>query len=253
MRSIGSNFHASNFQRWAARPSNWLAVVIGLGLTLAVAKISQSTTVPKVIIGTKDEVFYARHATERDALELGRALKEIGYFTDRGAGVLLEKSGGGPIVSFVLSDGAWLRPNTISEFGEIARHIAPTVGGFPLKVRLVDEKMAVRRNLAVGKETVGMRDTIYYYGAATSEEAGALGQSLRSAGVLHDTGTTVVLEKGDVTTISFVVRQTAWERPEIVAAFETVARQAAPSVGGLPVLVRFLDSGGGVHREVSIE
>jgi len=157
------------------------------------------------------------------------------------------------VVSFVLSQGAWNRPDAISNFGEIGRRIAASVGGFPFKVRLVDEKLAVQRDLAVGKETIGMRDTIYYYGSATSEEALALGQALRSAGAMQDMGSTIVLAKGDVTTVSFVVRQTPWESPEAVAVFETLMRQVAPSVGGLPLKLRFLDPGGVMHKEVSIE
>ena len=97
-----------------------------------------------------------------------------------------------------------------------------------------------------------MRDIIYYYGSATSEEAIALGQSLRSAGAMRDVGATVVLAKGDVTTVSFVLRQDPWERPEVVATFESLMRRVAPSVGGLPLTLRFLDSGGTIHKEVSI-
>ncbi|MEI9972561.1 MAG: hypothetical protein WDO73_11190 [Ignavibacteriota bacterium] len=135
----------------------------------------------------------------------------------------------------------------------MARLIAPAVGGFPLKVQLLDQKLVIRRDLVVGKELVGMRDTIYYYGSATEEEARSLGQSLRTAGAMRDTGMTVVLAKDDVTTLSFVVHQDPWEHPEAMNAFETLTRQVASSVGGLPVKLRFLDTGGRSRKEVSVE
>lgn len=229
-----------------------LALGIGLAFLIALATERRSTDAPKIRVGSNDVIYYVRRATAKDAGELARALQEIGFLTDRGAGVVLSKGAGGAVVSFVLSSGAWDQPDAIFNFGEIGRRIAPCVGGFPFRVWLVDAKFAKRRELVVGKETIGMRDTIFYYGSATSQDAQALGQSLRSAGALQDTGSTVVLAKGDVTTISFVVQQKPWERPEVVAVYEKLLRRVAPSVGGLPAKLRFLDAGGVMHKEVSI-
>ena len=242
----------SVLRKWRAYTSIGLVTGIGLALVIALATATRSTAAPKVMVGTRDMVYYTRRATKADAIALGNALKGIGFMTDQGAGVVLAKGASGTVVSFVLAEGAWDRPDAISNFGEIGRRVADSVGGFPFKVRLVDQKLAVRRELAVGKETIGMRDTIFYYGSATSEEATGLGRLLRSAGAMQDVGATVVLAKGDVTTISFVVRETPWERPEVVAAFESLMRRVAPSVGGLPLVLRFLDSGGVMHKEVSI-
>ena len=239
--------------KWVASPPNWLAVGIGFGLVFCLVKTPQAIPVPKVIVGSADEVMYFHRATKEDAAALGRVLRNIGYFTDRGADVVLDKTRGSTVVSFVLTDEGLSNPNTISKYGDMARLIAPAVGGFPFKMQLVDEGLAVRRELAVGKELVGMRDTIYYYGSATEEDARNLGRSLRSAGALRDTGMTIVLAKGDVTTLSFVVHQTPWERSEVLSAFEALTRQVAPSVGGLPVRLRFLDTSGQSRKEVSIE
>ena len=243
----------SVLRKWGSSPANWLAVAVGLGMVCSIVRFTKPVEPPNVVVGTKDQVFYFHRATKEDAAALGRALKSMGYFADKGAGVVLDKSRAGTVVSFVLSEGAWFQPNVISEYGNMARLIAPTLGGFPLKVQLLDEKRVIRRALSVGKERVGMRDTIYYYGSATQEEAKMLGQSLRAAGALRDTGMTVVLAKGDVTTLSFVVHQTPWERPEAMTAFEALTRQVAPSVGGLPVKLRFLDTNGRSQKEVSIE
>jgi hypothetical protein len=242
------------FGKWASIVSTGLALGIGLVFAIILFTAHRATEVPTVMVGANDLVYYYAGATKEDAIALGQALKAIGFFADRGAGVVLSKDrgSGGPVVSFILNDGAWDLPDAIFQYGEVGRGVAPSVGGFPLKVRLVDSKLAVKKVLRVGKETIGTRDTIFYYGSATSEDAVALGQSLRSAGALKDTGVTVVLAKGDGTTVSFVVKQNPWERPEVVAVYEGLMRQIAPSVGGLPLKLRFLDSRGVIHKEVSV-
>ena len=241
----------------AARSWRWfvstaLAVAVTLALTFAIIRSKRSGDVPRVVVGTKDVVYYTRRATRQDAQALGRALQSAGYLKDRGTGVILAKGSAGAAISFVLNDGAWDQPDAISNYGEIGRQIAPSVGGFPLRISLVDEKLAVRKSLVVGMQTIGTRDSIYYYGSATREEAVALGEFLRSTGAIKDNGSTVLLAKGDLTTISFVVKQMPWERPEVMAAFESLLRKAAPTVGGLPLKLRLLDSGGVVHKEMSI-
>jgi hypothetical protein len=243
----------SVLRKWASSPAGWLAVAVGLGMVCSIANITKPADLPNVVVGTKDRVLYFHRATKEDAAAIGRTLKNMGYFADKGASVVLDKSRAGTVISFFLTEGGWFQPNVISEYGDMARLIAPALGGFPLKVQLLDEKHVIRRALSVGKELVGMRDTIYYYGSATQEEARMLGQSLRTAGALRDTGMTVVLAKGDVTTLSFVVQQAPWERPEAVTAFEALTRRVAPSVGGLPVRLRFLDTNGRSRKEMSIE
>jgi hypothetical protein len=243
----------SIFGKWAAIASTGLALGIGLVLAIALYTANRPIEVPTVMVGTNDVVYYYDGATKEEAVALGQALKAIGFFADRGAGaVLTKKNAAGLVVSFILKDGAWDLPDAVFQYGEVGRGIAPSVGGFPLKVKLVNSKLAVKKVLTVGKETIGMRDTIFYYGSATSEDAIALGQSLRSAGALKDTGVTIVLAKGDGTTVSFVVKQNPWERPEVVAVYESLMRQIAPSVGGLPLKFRFLDSRGVIHKEVSV-
>jgi len=244
----------SIFGKWAAIASTGLALGIGLVLVIALSTAHLTIEVPTVMVGTNDVVYYYGGATKEDAVALGQALKAMGFFADRGAGaVLSKKSAASMVVSLILKDGAWDLPDAIFQYGEVGRGIAPSVGGFPLRVKLVNSKLAVKKVLTVGKETIGMRDTIFYYGSATPADAVALGQSLRSAGALKDTGVTVVLAKGDATTVSFVVKQDpSWERPEVVAAYESLMRQIAPSVGGLPLKLRFIDSRGVAHKEVSV-
>ena len=197
-------------------------------------------SIPKVTIGTKDDIYYSHAATPDDARILGRVLQTLGYFTDRGSSVLLSKNPGGTVVSFVLSDGLWNSAPAVASFEEIGRRIAPSVGGLPIEIRLVNAAWSVQKSLMVGKTRVGVRDEIYYLGAATEADARALGQALRDAGYLRDLGVSVSLSKGEGTAIGFVVGEGVWRQPDTMPGFERLARKVAPFVGGLPVQVRLL-------------
>jgi hypothetical protein len=236
--------------------SNWLAFGIGLAVlaTIVAGEVwFRSAGDPKVIIGTNDEVYYYRRATKEDAMALGRALQKIGFLNDRGTSVLLWQGSGRTVISFVLNNGAWDHPDALSNFAEIARRVAGSVGGFPIQVRLVDAARVIRKELTVGKAAIGARDAIYYFGSATEADAKALGQALRTAGYFEDLGVSVVLLKGDGTAVSFVVQEGIWERPETVSALERLVRQVAPSIGGLPIQLRLLDPQMETRKRVPIQ
>jgi len=228
--------------------ANWLAY--GAGLVLLAAMVAWGVgamrkpkrVVPKIIAGTKDEVYYSGGATVGEATALGRALENTGFFNGRGTSVMLSKFKGVRVVSFVLDDGAWDHADTAAGFEEIGRRIAVSIGGFPIQLHLVDQAWNVRKSLVVGKAIIGVRDAIYYLGSATEGDAKALGQALRDAGYLEDLGVTVVVSRGGGAAIGFVVGEGVWERPQAVAGFERLARRVAPSIGGPPIQLRLLNS-----------
>jgi hypothetical protein len=236
--------------------SNWLALGILIGLlVIVVAGGLRHATRPadsKAIIGTRDEVYYSHAASEADAQRLGRTLRTLGFFNDRGSSVLLSMGRSGTVVSFVVDPGAWDRRETIADFEEIGRRIATPLGGFPIKVRLVDGAWSLRRELEIGRLIVGARDEIYYFGSATRNDAEALGQALKNAGYLGDLGVSVELAKADGATVSFVVDDNVWDRADAVAGFEKLARQIAPSVGGLPLQLRLLNAAMEPKREIEV-
>jgi hypothetical protein len=238
--------------------AKWFAFGIALLLLATVAATlfelarKPKTSVPKVAIGTKDQVYFSHGATAADALALGQALQNTGFFSDRGASVLVSKGAGGAIVSFVLNDGAWNDPRAVASFEEIGRRIAASIGGFPIRIHLVDASWTEHKSVVVGKAMIGPRDAIYYLGNATEDDAKALGEALRKAGYLADLGVTVVLSKGDGTAIGFVVADGVWDRREAPAAFEQLARRVAASVGGLPVQLRLLNAEMEVKQEAMV-
>ena len=226
--------------------ANGLAFGLGLLLLAAFAALifevahRPDRSIPKVTIGTKDEIYYSHAATRQDAIALGQALQTIGFFSGRGSAVLLSRNPGGTIVSFVLQNGQWNSAVALASFEEIGRRIATSVGGLPIEVRLVDSAWRVQKDLQVGKIRVGAKDEIYYLGSATESDAQALGRALHQAGYLQDLGVSVSVSKGEGTTIGFVVGEGVWRQPDAVAGFQNLARRVAPSIGGLPLQVRLL-------------
>src|ERR1039458_9866628 len=190
---------------------------------------------------------------QQDAQKLGAALKTTGFLSDRGASVFLSKGNGGTVVSFVVKEGIWNDPAMVASFEEIGRQIAPSVGGFPIQVRLIDSARAVKKEVTAGKAIIGTKDEIYYFGSATEADAKALGQALQTAGFFRDAGFSVLLSKGDGTVISFVVREGLWDEPEHVANFETITRQVASSAGGLPIKLRLLNNALETKKEVAVQ
>ena len=114
----------------------------------AAQTLHRELSVGKAAVGSRDEVYYFGDATKADAEALGKALKAAAYFTDEGASVELAK-GGATAIAFVVSDGAWERPEVAAAFVRLVRRIAPSVGGLPITLRLLSPNMEPERESAV--------------------------------------------------------------------------------------------------------
>lgn len=218
-------------------------------------RLTPLTISPGVLIGTKDEVYYSGTATKEDAQSLGNALKAHGYFNDegasgKGADVFLAKGKDGTTISFITKEGSWEQPRIVSLFEEIGREVAPSVGGFPIQVRLLNIQHELKQKSTVGSVTVAGNDVVYYLGAATASEAQALSRALKSNGFFSGKGADVFLFKhNDGTTLSFVVGDGAWDNPAFIADFERISRQAASAAGGLPIRLRLVNTSLQVKRD----
>jgi hypothetical protein len=197
-----------------------------------------------VLIGTKDQVIYSGLATKASALALGSALESNKYFQDRGVSVLLDKGFGTTTISFGVQDGVWNQPGMLSSFEEIAREVAPAVGGLPVQVRLVNSNLELKDESTIGEVKFDGPDGIYYEGSATKDEAQALGRRFKSMGFFKGNGANVFLTRhDDGTTLAFVVAvDGAWNNPKTVSGFEAVVRDVAPTVGGLPIELHLVNT-----------
>jgi len=266
MRSIAQSLQGPAVQQHVSSGgklgSRWIAFGVGMAALVAIFGalfilffIQQVSTISssKVTIGANDVVYFYGSATKEDAQGLGDKLKNVGYFTGKGFTVLLTKGKGGTVVSFAVKEGIWDSPRMVSAFEEIGREVTPTVGGFPIKVRLMNNQREPKKEMTVGKAIIGTKDEIYYFGSATEEDAKALGDVLKTAGFMSDRGVAVMLAKGDGNIISFIVREGTWDNPVTVAGFEKLARQGALATGGLPVKLRLLNLALQIKKEVTVQ
>jgi hypothetical protein len=245
--------------RWAALGIGvaFLAAIFGaIFLVTFVRQIGHPQTMSenaKVIIGTQDTVYYSGSATQQDAKTVGDKLKEIEYFADRGVTVLLSKEKGHFVVSFVVKEGVWNNSDMVTAFQEIGGELAPVLGTSPIVVRLDDKERNTKKEFNAGKVTIGTKDEIFYSGFATEADAMALGDALKKAGYLEDRGVTILLSKGEGTVLSLVVKEGIWDKPSSVTAYQNLARQVAPSIGGLPLNLRLVNSSLASKREMTIQ
>jgi len=206
------------------------------GVTCAV--IYQDQSHKTVVIGSKDQVIYSGiMATRTDATALGNALKADEYFQERGSTVLLNKGIDGTTISFAVQNGVWNQAGMLSSFEELAREVAPAVGGLPVQVRLVDTSGNVEQTSTVGEVSFDGADGVYYEGSATEAQARALGQQFKSIGFFKGKGANVIFTRhDDGTTLAFVIATDgAWNDPKIVGGLAAIVRDAAPLIGGLPI------------------
>ncbi len=206
-----------------------------------------------VVIGMKDQVVYSGLATKTDAMALGNFLKGNEYFRDSGSTVLIKKEIGGRTISFAVRDGVWDQAGMLSSFEELAREVAPEVGGLPIQVQLVDSKGNVEETSTVGEVRFSGGDGVFYKGSATKAEAQALGRRFESMGFFRGKGANVFLIRhdDDGTTLAFVIVREA--NPSRVSSFEHIVRDVAPVVGGLPVHMHLVNTQLQLERDELIQ
>lgn len=225
--------------------SRWAAVGLGAlcGTVMILAFASHALlSNPRVMIGSRDNVFYSGSATATDATAIGNRLKDLGYFNDKGLSAEVFKDSKGEAIAFTVQDGAWNRPDVVSGYENIALRLVDLAGGSPLRMRLEDKTRHTQKEVSVGLVTIGTMDKVGYFGSATEADAKALGQVLLSAGFFSDKGSVALVSKDGSTVVSLVVADEVWDKPDSVAALENIVRGNASAIGGLPITFRLLNS-----------
>jgi hypothetical protein len=206
----------------------------------------------KVVIGTKDEVRYSGTATKEQALALGQALKTSGYFSDKGVTVLLNKSDSGTIISFVVQPAGWTEWGKVAAFEQMGRDMAPSAGGLPLKVRLVDDGMAMKKEMDVHANLKAGGIEMRYSGTATEAQAQGLAEAFHKA--LSEKELTVLFSVNQgKKEIAIVVHEGTWDDAATVEGLQTFVRSVADSAGGLPITLRLIDSSLDSKKEVPVQ
>jgi hypothetical protein len=110
--------------------------------------VEKESSVGKLSVG-KDDVYYLGTATESQAQALSEVLKSTDFFSGKGADVFLSKQSDGTSLSFVVGDGVWDDAALVASFEKIARQAAPAVGGLPLRLRLENTTLDVKKDEAI--------------------------------------------------------------------------------------------------------
>ncbi len=229
----------------------WKSFAAKYGVTQSLPQ--NGPTQNTVTIGTKDQVIYSGTATQADATALGNALKSAGYLQDRGVSVLLSKGTGGTTIGFVVQDGYWNNAGILTQFCELVRGVASSVGGLPIQVQLLNSTQTVEKSGSAGEVDFGGGDGVIYEGTATQADAQALGQQLKTLGYFTGKGANVFVSKDNGTTLAFVVADGVWNNAGMVSDFETVVRDVASTVGGLPIDMHLVNSSLVVEKDETIQ
>ena len=247
----GKALSRSRRQRGSAR--TWISVVLSLiSLVLIATAIYEKMSVSKVTIGAKDEVRYSGTATKEQALALGQALKTTDYFSDKGATVVLDKGGSGTTISFVVKEGAWNDWGKVAAFEQVGRDVASSVGGLPLKVRLVDDHVRMKREMDVHANVQAGGIEVRYSGSATEAQAKALAEAFHK-GVPDKEMTVLFSVNPGRKEIAMVVHPGTSDDAGSVSGLQAIIRSVADSVGGLPITLRLIDSKLDSKKEVPVQ
>jgi hypothetical protein len=232
--------------------TRWASIFLLLvSLILIASAIIVKLTTTKVLIG-KDEVRYSGAATKEQALALGQALKTSGYFSDAGVTVLLNKSASGTIISFVVKPAGWTEWGKIAAFEQMGRDMAPSVGGLPLKVRLVDDDVNMKKEMDVHANVQSGGIEMRYSGSATEAQAQALAEAFHK-GVPDKEMTVLFSVNQGQKEIAMVVHPGTWDDAGSILGLQAFIKSVADSVGGLPITLRLIDSSFNSKKEVPVQ
>jgi hypothetical protein len=140
-----ANRQAAYHRTAAAPPASWrLPTALGLGLCLPLVAAFVLGTIqpPAVSFGSDHDVQYVDGATESEARTVGEYLQHAGYFADgRPATVRIKHDHASVVVSFVVREGAWDRPEATTAFRTMRGELATQLHDEDLIVKLVDSDM----------------------------------------------------------------------------------------------------------------
>src|ERR1017187_6445278 len=95
---------------------------------------------------TGNYLYYSGSVSEEEAVGLGEALKSY-YNGAEGFAVLFSKGDAARILSVVVREGIWNEVDKVSLLETMARDVVCLVGGYPLKLRLLNSAGEIKKEL----------------------------------------------------------------------------------------------------------
>jgi hypothetical protein len=130
---------------WWAAGVGVICLVLILPAVVAVSALTEKA----VQISPQERIVYSGTATANEAMALGKALQEQGYFDGKAeVEVELSKSWWGmPEITFTI--GGKFSQEMAEPFRRLGKEIAGSVGGLPVTIKLVNEYYITRRTMTV--------------------------------------------------------------------------------------------------------
>lgn len=144
-RAAGGNIGSSAIG-WV---TGLIFLVLIFGTIFAWAYLTPPIPGTRIVVGTKDEIFYSGTTTQSETQSLGKQLQVAGFFQDRGVSVKFSRDTNGTLLGFVVNDGVWNDTSMVTAFEDLARRLAPTIGGLPIKLQMMDAAGEVKKEWLV--------------------------------------------------------------------------------------------------------
>ena len=144
-------------RRRGDKASLWKAAGIGLAsmalvlvIAVGIVFLTSEDLGKKINVTAVEEVYYTKQATRTDAVQLGDLLKAMGFFTGQHEKtVVLRRTSESTTVAFVVSDGAWDRPEIIGFFRTVGEKVADLGWKKPVVIQLCDPHLNVKKEIKI--------------------------------------------------------------------------------------------------------
>jgi hypothetical protein len=194
----------------------------------------------RLAVTDKEEIYY-KDVTAEEALRLGQALKELGYFngTTRKT-VQLSQQDDAYVIAFVVQEGTWNNAEAVDAVRLLGLQLAArTFDGRPVEVRLCDQSMREKKSLDLGNESLGKRLAVspqeeIYYRDVKEEQARRLGELLQQIKYFDGQGPRTVLVARDAAGVklTFVVMEGFWNDAEMLREIQALGQQIRREIFG---------------------
>lgn len=226
-----------------------IVVIVSLAVAGIVWFNRNSELGQRYAVSDKEAVNYSGDATEAQAITLAGALTENGFFDGQSEkDVLLKIKGEQKTVSFVVQEGKWEDSHIQKTFEKIGESIAPALGGLPLTIRLIDDRLVRKHEIPISSQRFVVnhsdQEFVILRTKAMDDSGKELGDILQKVGYFDGTApATVLLDKSSgATVIGFVVQEGKAQEEAVVKYYTGLIAEIAPLLGNVPLTIQLLDS-----------
>jgi hypothetical protein len=252
-RYLQGNDYERHLCRGGRKASAWGAAVIGLlstGICLVgivvLSWLSEASWGKRVDFGNGEAIYYTSGISGAEARKLGEALRKEGFFDGKSAKTAqLARSGVGLEVSLVVKPNTWNDASVLTSVRHMSARLSEQAfEGRAVTLHLCDGYLTRMTSTQAKRLAFGNGEEIYYSPEIAEADVRRLGRGLLELGWFNgqDPGTVDLQHNGAGWIVSLVVRQGAWDEPNVVPHFNELSQKlSAQAFAGDPVFIHLLD------------